>query len=240
MPCAWCSTSRANKRSHTFMRAVMRSAAKLSYQEAQAAIDGKPSDKCPPLMDSVLRPLWAAYRPCWRRRATSRQPLDLDLPERKILLDEQGNVARIVTPERLAANRLIEEFMIQANVAAAEALEATLPSSIASHDAAVRREAEEPARLPDPLEIKLAHAGTLKPEHFNRILQRAKSISHRRSRQRGGAAQPEPGRIQRREHRALRAEPAPLCAFHLADPALRRSHRPPRADPRLAARRRRA
>ena len=114
---------RGRKRSHTFMRAMMRSAAKLSYQEAQAAIDGSPSDKCLPLMDPVLKPLWAAYAVLSAAR-DAREPLDLDLPERKIVLDAEGRVARVITPERLAAHRLIEEFMIQANVAAAEMLEA--------------------------------------------------------------------------------------------------------------------
>src|SRR5665647_2888847 len=78
-----------NKRNHTFMRAMMRSAAKLSYQEAQAAIDGQPSDKAGPLLERVLRPLWAAYAAAAAAR-DRRQPLDLDLPERKIVLDAQG------------------------------------------------------------------------------------------------------------------------------------------------------
>ena len=111
-----------NKRGHTFLRAMMRSAAKLSYQEAQAAIDGQPTDKAGPLLERALKPLWAAYAALAAAR-DRREPLDLDLPERKILLDEKGRVERIVTPERLAAHRLIEEFMIQANVAAAETLE---------------------------------------------------------------------------------------------------------------------
>ena len=73
-------------------------------------------------MDAHLEPLWAAYRTVAKAR-DKRGPLDLDLPERRIVLDEQGKVARVVTPERLEAHRLIEEFMIQANVAAAETLE---------------------------------------------------------------------------------------------------------------------
>src|SRR5690606_27622988 len=95
----------------------------LSYQEAQAAIDGKPSDKAGPLLEPVLKPLWAAYEALKLAR-DKRGPLDLDLPERKIQLDAEGRVARVVIPQRLDAHRLIEEFMIQANVAAAEALEA--------------------------------------------------------------------------------------------------------------------
>ena len=77
------------KKAHTFIRAMMRSAAKLSYEEAQAAIDGKPSEKCVPLLEPVLRPLWAAYAALAQAR-DRRAPLDLDLPERKIVLDEQG------------------------------------------------------------------------------------------------------------------------------------------------------
>ncbi|HVX35141.1 MAG TPA: RNB domain-containing ribonuclease, partial [Hyphomicrobium sp.] len=68
------------KRRHKFVRAMMRSAAKLSYQEAQAAIDGQPSDKCQPLMDRALKPLWAAYEAVAIAR-DKRGPLDLDLPE---------------------------------------------------------------------------------------------------------------------------------------------------------------
>ena len=105
------------------MRAMMRSAAKLTYQEAQAAIDGEPVRQGRRRCSSrVLKPLWAAYAALAAAR-DKRAPLDLDLPERKIVLDDEGRVANVVTPERLAAHRLIEEFMIQANVAAAETLE---------------------------------------------------------------------------------------------------------------------
>src|SRR5690606_21588002 len=80
--------AQGKKRRHTFLRAVMKSAAKLSYQEAQAAIDGDVSEKCAPLMQRALLPLWEAYRALSRGR-DARQPLDLDLPERKILLDDE-------------------------------------------------------------------------------------------------------------------------------------------------------
>lgn len=165
-----------NKRHHTFLRAMMRSAAKLSYQEAQAAIDGNPSDKCKPLMDGVLRPLWAAYAAVAAAR-DKRQPLDLDLPERKIVLDEKGEVARIVVPERLAAHRLIEEFMIQANVAAAEALEEKrAPVVYRIHDQPSKEKLKSLREFLESLDIKLPPQGALKPEHFNGILERAKSM----------------------------------------------------------------
>jgi ribonuclease R len=73
------------KRSHAFHRVLMRSAAKLHYAQAQAAIDGRPDGVTEPLLPMVLRPLYAAYAALKRERA-ERGPLDLDLPERKILL----------------------------------------------------------------------------------------------------------------------------------------------------------
>jgi ribonuclease R len=165
-----------NKKGHTFLRAMMRSAAKLSYQEAQAAIDGKPSAKCSPLMEKVLRPLWAAYGSVAEAR-DKRQPLDLDLPERKIVLDQRGQVARVVVPERLTAHRLIEEFMIQANVAAAEALEARrTPVVYRIHDQPSKEKIKSLRDFLESLDIKLAPQGALRPEHFNRILERAKSL----------------------------------------------------------------
>src|SRR5262249_20462942 len=107
---------------HSFHRVMMRSAAKLSYQQAQAAINGGPDETTGPLLEPVLRPLWAVYA-CLKKEREERGPLDLDLPERKILLKPNGMVDRVVVPERLDAHRLIEEFMILANVAAAETLE---------------------------------------------------------------------------------------------------------------------
>jgi ribonuclease R len=95
----------------------------LPTQQAQAAIDGAPDDKTAPLLDTVLRPLWDGYAVLKRGR-DARNPLELDLPERKIILKPDGTVDRVIVPDRLDAHKLIEEFMIQANVAAAETLEA--------------------------------------------------------------------------------------------------------------------
>jgi ribonuclease R len=165
------------KRRHAFVRAMMRSAAKLSYQEAQAAIDGTPSDKCLPLLDGALKPLWSAYKAVATAR-DKRGPLDLDLPERKIVLDDKGRVERIVTPERLDAHRLIEEFMIQANVAAAETLEEKrLPLVYRVHDAPSAEKLKGLRDFLETLEMKVPHAGALKPEAFNKVLAQAKDLS---------------------------------------------------------------
>ena len=111
------------KLSHRFTRALIRTAAALSYGQAQAAIDGDPDDVTGPLLAPVLKPLWAAYG-ALRKARKARGPLELDLPERKIVIGNDGRISRIFVPGRLAAHMLIEEFMIQANVAAAETLEA--------------------------------------------------------------------------------------------------------------------
>ena len=93
------------KRSHSFHRVLMRSAAKLHYAQAQAAIDGRPDDTTGPLLDPILKPLYAAYALVKLAR-DERDPLDLDLPERKILLKPDGTVDRVIVPERLDAHQL--------------------------------------------------------------------------------------------------------------------------------------
>ena len=163
-----------HKREHRFIRGMMRSAAKLAYPEAQAAIDGHPSRRAKPLLDPVLKPLWAAYKVLHGARER-RGPLELDLPERKIILDEQGRVARVVSPERLDAHRLIEEFMIQANVAAAETLEsAKSPLLYRIHDAPAEEKIKALSDFLSSLGISLPKAGLIQPSQFNRILGHAK------------------------------------------------------------------
>jgi ribonuclease R len=165
-----------NKRGHTFLRALMRSAAKLSYQEAQAAIDGQPSEKCRPLMDTALRALWAAYAALAAAR-DRREPLDLDLPERKIVLDAQGKVERVIVPQRLDAHRLIEEFMIQANVAAAEALEGKrAPVVYRVHEPPSKEKLAALREFLAGLDLTVPGAGSLKSGDFNKILKRAKAL----------------------------------------------------------------
>ncbi len=164
------------KKNHTFLRAMMKSAAKLSYQEAQAAIDGRVSEKCAPLMEGALRPLWDAYGALAKAR-DKRGPLDLDLPERKIKLDAQGRVEQVITPERLDAHRLIEEMMIQANVAAAETLEEKKsPLVYRVHDAPSQEKLKGLRDFLETLDMKIPHAGALKPDAFNKVLAQAKDL----------------------------------------------------------------
>ena len=162
------------KRSHTFHRVMMRSVAKLSYEQAQAAISGHGDGEAAPLVEPILKPLYAAYATVVKAR-NERAPLDLDLPERKILLKGDGTVDRVVTPERLDAHRLIEEFMILANVAAAETLEqARVPLIYRVHDEPSLEKVNALREFLKTLDISFAKAGALRPEAFNRVLHQVK------------------------------------------------------------------
>jgi len=158
------------KRSHSFHRVLMRSAAKLSYAQAQAAIDGKVDDITGPLLAPILEPLYAGYAVVKRAR-DARDPLDLDIPERKILLKKDGTVDRVIVPERLDAHRLIEEFMILANVAAAEMLEKkALPLIYRVHDEPSLEKVHALQEFLRTLDLPFAKGGPLRPSLFNRVL----------------------------------------------------------------------
>jgi len=162
------------KRSHSFHRVLMRSAAKLNYAQAQAAIDGRPDDTTGPLLEPILKPLYDAYAVVKRAR-DERDPLDLDIPERKILLKPDGTVDRVVVPERLDAHKLIEEFMILANVAAAEMLEKkSLPLIYRVHDEPTLEKVHNLQEFLKTLDLPFAKGGALRPALFNRVLAQVK------------------------------------------------------------------
>src|SRR6266481_2094456 len=166
--------SDGRKRSHSFHRVLMRSAAKLNYAQAQAAIDGRPDDTTGPLLEPILKPLYTAYALVKRAR-DERDPLELDLPERKILLKPDGTVDRVVVPQRLDAHRLIEEFMILANVAAAETLEKqSLPLIYRVHDEPSQEKVHNLQEFLKTLDLPFAKAGALRPALFNRVLAQVK------------------------------------------------------------------
>jgi len=158
------------KRNHSFHRILMRSAAKLHYAQAQAAIDANPDDVTAPLLETVLKPLFAAYS-CVRRARDKRDPLELEIPERKILLKDDGTVDRVIVPQRLDAHRLIEEFMILANVAAAETLEKhASPLIYRVHDTPSFEKVQAFRDFLRSLDIPLAKSATPRPGLFNHIL----------------------------------------------------------------------
>jgi ribonuclease R len=162
------------KRSHTFHRVLIRSAARLHYEQAQLAVSGRPDEVTEPIVKKILEPLYAAYRTV-RRARDERGPLDLELPERKIVLKSDGTVDRVIMPQRLESHRLIEEFMILANVAAAETCErARVPLIYRVHDEPSPEKITALREFLATLDISLPKGGTLRPDAFNRILAQVK------------------------------------------------------------------
>jgi ribonuclease R len=218
-------------KSWRFSRAVIRVAANIAYEDAQSAMDGASSSPnaeepvevssspcsmpaiepaqppvAPELVERALRPLWA----CWAALLAARnrrEPLELDLTERQVVLDEKGRIASVAPGERLDAHRLVEDFMIAANVAAAEALEhKKAPVMYRVHEAPGR---EKLTALKDYLktfELEFALGQVIKPATFNRIIERVGD----------SPARPEIMEQLLRTQTQARYSPEPLGHFGLA------------------------
>ena len=159
-----------NMKRHEFIRGIMRSAARLTYEQVQAARDGTPDDTTGPLLEGVIAPLYGAFEALQSARIR-RGTIDLDLPERKVKLDAKGNVAAIEPVQRLDSHRLIEEFMISANVAAAEALEdKDAPCMFRVHDQPSPEKVEGLREVLSSVGVKLAKGQVIRPEVFQRIV----------------------------------------------------------------------
>jgi ribonuclease R len=170
--------ARGKKLRHEFVRGVMRSAARLTYAEAQRAFDGKPDTGRRDIAELTLAPLWNAYRALAGAR-DRRAPLDLDLPERRVVLGADGRVASIAFRDRLESMRLIEEFMIQANVAAAETLEKMrTPLVYRIHEQPSQEKLQAFADYLRTIGISFAKGQVIKPAVFNHILAAAKGGAH--------------------------------------------------------------
>ena len=161
------------KISHRFVRGLMRSHGSLHYGQVQDAIDGHGDDVANALLDPVLRPLYAAYEALKLARAR-RQPLDLDLPERKIVLSDEGVVLSVAYRDRFDAHKLIEEFMIAANVAAAEdLLRLKRPVLFRVHEEPSPEKLDSLREVAEASGFTLAKGLVLKTAHLNRLLAQA-------------------------------------------------------------------
>jgi ribonuclease R len=183
-----------------FTRAVVRLAANIAYENAQAAIDqvnkapdvelasspcaldpadlanhGVPAE----LVNGALRPLWACWQALGRARA-ARAPLDLDLPERQIVLDEMGRILSVAPRRRLDAHKLIEDFMIAANVAAAKALEAKkAPVMYRVHEPPAREKLVALKEYLKTFGLEFALGQVIRPETFNHVINRVGDADHK-------------------------------------------------------------
>lgn len=153
---------------HRFVRGLMRSAARLTYEEVQAVRDGEPADN--PLLDTVIGPLYGAYE-CLDKARRARHALDLEVPEKRIVLGDDGEVASIGERDRLDSHKLIEEFMITANIAAAETLEKLgQPCMYRIHDQPSLEKIQALSEFLESLGIRFAKGQAIKPDRFNTIL----------------------------------------------------------------------
>ncbi|NNK77511.1 MAG: ribonuclease R [Litoreibacter sp.] len=166
------------KKSHRFTRGLMRSHASLNYQEVQDGYDGNPNEKIAPLIDEVIKPLYAAFRAALRARER-RDPLNLELPERRIVLDETGKVRSVAFRDRLDAHKLIEEFMILANVSAAEELKKKrMPLLFRVHEEPSPEKLEALREIAQASGFNLAKGQVLSTSHLNRLLAQAAESEH--------------------------------------------------------------
>ena len=157
---------------HEFHRGLMRSPASLSYEQAQAAVDGAYDNATEPLKGPIAD-LFTAYASATKGRS-ERQPLDLDLPERKIVLSDEGVVTSVAFRDRFDAHKLVEEFMVMANVCAAETLEQKqCPFLYRVHEEPSQEKLQTLRETADSIGLQLAKGQVLKTMHLNKLLNAA-------------------------------------------------------------------
>lgn len=163
---------------HTFLRGLIKSAARLTYEQIQAAHDGRPDDTTGPLMETVVGPLYA----CWKALAAARfarSPLNLDMPELQVSLNDAGVVETITPRDRLDSHRLIEDMMIAANVCAARELERLKqPCMYRVHDQPTREKLRNLKDYVSTLGLSFSAGEVPRPALFNRLIDKASKTPH--------------------------------------------------------------
>ena len=167
-----------NKTKHKFVRGMMRSAARLTYTQVQDAHDGRPDDLTGPLLEPVIKPLYGAWNALFAAR-TRRGVLELDIPERKVDISPDGQVLGIKPRPRFDSHRLIEDFMIQANVCAAEELERVRkPCMYRVHDQPSIEKLDSLREFLSSMDLSLPKGQVLRPGQFNLILEKVKDTAN--------------------------------------------------------------
>ncbi len=168
-----------NLKKYKFSRALIKSHARLTYEQVQAARDGNGDKTTAHLMDNVINPLYEVYKILDKARS-KRGALDLDLPERQIIIDDKGNMTGVTTRDRLDSHKLIEEFMILANVAAASALEVKkdIPCVYRVHDKPSYDKLEGARDFIDSFGLSLPKGQSITPKQINHLLQAASKMPY--------------------------------------------------------------
>lgn len=163
---------------YKFVRGLMKSHARLIYEQVQAARDGQQDDITRHLMDDVINPLYEVYDVLDAARQR-RGALDLDLPERQILIDEGGNMTGVRKRLRMDSHKLIEEFMVLANVAAASALEdKRAPCVYRVHDKPNSDKIDSAREFVQSFELSLPKGQAVSPGQLNKVLKKAADLPY--------------------------------------------------------------
>ena len=173
--------AKGRKKSHRFRRGLMRSAARVTYEEIQADFDTASAKDQETALTPLARPLYGAYQALLAARET-RGALDIEMPEMQVKINEAGEVDSISPRTRLDSHRLIEEFMVLANVAAAETLERRKRACVYRvHDTPNPDKVEELRANLEGFGIKFAKGQVLQAKLFNRVLGQAKGRDFQQS-----------------------------------------------------------
>ena len=157
---------------HKFKRGMMRSHARLTYQQAQDAADGNAGEAAEPVLD-IIQDIYAAYAVLKKGRE-ARAPLAIELPERRVHIDQNGRVSGITLRDRFDAHKLIEEFMIQANVCAAESLaEKKSPAIVRLHEPPDREKLQGLVDFLPALDLKFSLGERVTTSRLNKLLGQA-------------------------------------------------------------------
>ncbi|MBL4870564.1 MAG: VacB/RNase II family 3'-5' exoribonuclease [Robiginitomaculum sp.] len=165
-----------DKIGHKFVRGLMRSHARLTYDEAQSVFkpkDGKTAKAALPVTD-ILKDIYAAYEAVQIARER-RGPLEIDMPERRVKVDSKGNVSSITVRARFDAHKLVEEFMIQANVSAAQSLDEKKANLIFRiHEPPNMEKIQGLSDFLPSMSLKWTMGERVTPKRFNRMIERAR------------------------------------------------------------------
>ena len=168
-----------SKVGHEFRRGLMRSHARLTYEQVQAIQDGTPLEGTPPDLPSDLIPALYAASSCLLAARAKRGALEIDLPERRITLGKNGEILEIGQRDRLESHKLIEEFMVLANVCAAETLEQRKTACMYRvHDEPNDMKLDALRTFLESIDLKLARGQVIQPQAFNSLLTKVAGTEH--------------------------------------------------------------
>ncbi len=163
---------------HKFVRGLMRSHARLTYEQVQRARDGQVDEITSDLLETVITPLYGAFSVLQHYRE-ERSALELEVAERKVEIGDDGKIASISPRQRLDSHKLIEEFMITANVAAAQSLEKLKhPCMYRIHDRPSIEKINAFSEFLETLELRFAKGQVIKPLQFNQILEKSRNSAN--------------------------------------------------------------